>query len=68
MRLLSRFLADESAVAALEFGIIAAGIAVTLIAAFQVLGSKLNGTFAAISDSLGSGQSGSELGHRSTQP
>ena len=68
MRLLSRFVADESAAAAIEYGLIATGISATAIGAFQMLGGKLGGTFSLLSDSLGSGQSGSELGHHSTQP
>jgi pilus assembly protein Flp/PilA len=64
----ARIVADESAAAAIEYGLIATGIAATAIGAFQMLGGKLGGTFSSLADNLGSGQSGSELGHHSTQP
>jgi pilus assembly protein Flp/PilA len=67
-RLLARFLADETAAAAIEYRLIATGIAATAIGAFQMMGGKLGGTFSALADSLGSGHSGSELGHRPGQP
>lgn len=43
--LVSRFLADESGATAIEYGLIAAGIAVVIIAAVQLVGSNLSGTF-----------------------
>ena len=42
MRLVIRFLKDESAATAIEYGLIAAGIAVAVIAVVQGLGTKLN--------------------------
>ena len=42
MKLFSRFLRDESGATAIEYGLIAAGIAVAIIAAVQAVGSALN--------------------------
>ena len=52
MRLLSRFLGDDRAATAIEYGLIAAGIAVAIIAVVQGLGSQLNTTFSSVSSSL----------------
>ena len=41
----SRFLRDESGATAIEYGLIAAGIAVVIIAAVQLVGTNLTGTF-----------------------
>ena len=43
--LFSRFLKDESGATAIEYGLIAAGIAVVIITAVNALGTKLNTTF-----------------------
>jgi len=43
--LLKRFVRDESGATAIEYGLIAAGISVAIIAVVQGLGSKLNATF-----------------------
>ncbi len=43
-----RFLRDESGATAIEYGLIAAGIAVVIIAAVQLVGSNLNGTFGSV--------------------
>jgi len=43
--LVSKFLTDESGATAIEYGLIAAGIAVVIIAAVQLVGSNLSGTF-----------------------
>ena len=48
----SKFLKDESAATAIEYGLIAAGIALAIIAAVNGIGSKLNTKFASISSSL----------------
>jgi pilus assembly protein Flp/PilA len=50
--LISSFLNDETAATAIEYGLIAAGISVAIIAAVQGLGSKLNTTFASVSAAL----------------
>jgi pilus assembly protein Flp/PilA len=43
---------DETAATAIEYGLIAAGISVAIIAAVQGLGSKLNTVFTSISTAL----------------
>jgi pilus assembly protein Flp/PilA len=50
--IISKFLKDETAAAAIEYGLIAAGIALVIIAAVNGLGSKLNTKFTAINSSL----------------
>jgi pilus assembly protein Flp/PilA len=40
--LVSRFLRDESGATAIEYGLIAAGISVAIVAVVQGIGSKLN--------------------------
>jgi pilus assembly protein Flp/PilA len=50
--LLREFWADESAATAIEYGLIAAGIALAIIATINGLGSKLNTKFTAINTSL----------------
>ena len=50
--LLKRFVADESAATAIEYGLIAAGIAVAVITVVQGLGTKLNGVFANITSKI----------------
>jgi pilus assembly protein Flp/PilA len=52
MKILKQFLADESGATAIEYGLIAAGIALAIIAAVNGLGSKLNTKFTAINTSL----------------
>jgi pilus assembly protein Flp/PilA len=48
----SRFMKDESGATAIEYGLIAALIAVVLVTALTALGGKLNGTFKAIESAL----------------
>ena len=43
--LVSRFISDESGATAIEYGLIAAGIAVVIIAAVQLIGTNLTSTF-----------------------
>ena len=52
MDAISRFLRDETAATAIEYGLIAAGIALAIIAAVNGLGSKLNAKFSSINSSL----------------
>jgi pilus assembly protein Flp/PilA len=47
-----RFLRDESGATAIEYGLIAAGIAVALITVLNGLGTKLKTTFSAVSSAL----------------
>jgi pilus assembly protein Flp/PilA len=47
-----RFVRDESGATAIEYGLIAAGISVAIIAVVQGLGTKLNTNFTSISTAL----------------
>ena len=51
-KFVSRFVKDESGATAIEYGLIAALIAVAVITAMTTVGTKLSGTFAKISGSL----------------
>jgi pilus assembly protein Flp/PilA len=51
--LFARFANDESGATAIEYGLIAALLAVAIIAALQTLGGSLNSTFASVSGALG---------------
>jgi pilus assembly protein Flp/PilA len=50
--LIKRFLKDEAGATAIEYGLIAAGISVAIIAVVQGLGTKLNATFTSVSTAL----------------
>ena len=50
--LVSRFVKDESGATAIEYGLIAAGIAIAIISAVNGLGTKLSSNFSSISSSL----------------
>jgi pilus assembly protein Flp/PilA len=50
--LFARFLRDESAATAIEYGLIAAGIALAIIAVVNGLGTNLNNQFTSINSSL----------------
>jgi pilus assembly protein Flp/PilA len=52
MTKLARFLHDETAATAIEYGLIAAGIALAIIAVVNGLGSNLNTMFTSINTSL----------------
>ena len=52
MRLLVKFWRDETGATAIEYGLIAAGIALAIISAVNGLGTKLNTKFTAINTSL----------------
>lgn len=49
---LTAFLKDETAATAIEYGLIAAGISVAIIAVVQGLGSKLNTVFGSVTTAL----------------
>lgn len=51
-RYLHKFLADQSGATAIEYGLIAAGIALAIIAVVNGLGTNLNNQFTAINTSL----------------
>jgi pilus assembly protein Flp/PilA len=50
--MLLKFLKDESAATAIEYGLIAAGISLAIIAVVNGLGSNLNTKFTSINSSL----------------
>ena len=50
--LVRRFLCDDAAATAIEYGLIASGIAVAIITVVGSLGSNLNTVFANVSNSL----------------
>ena len=50
--LVARFANDESGATAIEYGLIAAGISVAIIAVVQGLGTKLANAFQSLSDKL----------------
>ena len=52
MTVISKFLKDESGATAIEYGLIAAGISVAIIAVVQGLGSKLNTPFTSVQNAL----------------
>jgi pilus assembly protein Flp/PilA len=52
MNLISRFVRDESGATAIEYGLIAALIAVVIITGVTAVGTKLSTTFASISTGL----------------
>jgi len=49
---IERFVRDESGATAIEYGLIAAGISVAIIAAVQATGVNLNATFTAVSTAI----------------
>jgi pilus assembly protein Flp/PilA len=51
-KIFQEFIADESGATAIEYGLIAAGISLAIIAVVNGLGTKLNTKFAAINNSL----------------
>ena len=52
MNLFSRFVRDESGATAIEYGLIAALIAVVIISAISLVGTNLSTTFSTISGNL----------------
>ena len=52
MSQLLRFLRNESGATAIEYGLIAAGISIAIIAVVNGLGTKLNTTFSSVSTQL----------------
>jgi pilus assembly protein Flp/PilA len=51
-KLMSSFIKDETAATAIEYGLIAAGISVAIIAVVQGLGTNLKNTFSSVSTAL----------------
>jgi pilus assembly protein Flp/PilA len=52
MRKFIQFLSDESGAMAIEYGLIAAGISIAIIAAVNSVGTQLNTTFSSVSTQL----------------
>jgi pilus assembly protein Flp/PilA len=52
-KFVSRFVKDESGATAIEYGLIAALIAVVIIGAVQLVGTNLSATFGKVSAKLG---------------
>lgn len=52
MTVVSRFIKDESGATAIEYGLIAAGIAIAIIAAVNALGTQLGTNFGTITTAL----------------
>ena len=51
-KFVTRFLKDESGATAIEYGLIAALIAVVLVGALGALGTQLNATFTSVKTAL----------------
>ena len=52
MKTLAKFVKDESGATAIEYGLIAAGISVAIIAVVNTLGTKLNAAFTNVSNNI----------------
>jgi pilus assembly protein Flp/PilA len=52
IKLIKRFAQDKSGATAIEYGLIAAGISVAIIAVVQGLGTNLNTTFTSVQTAL----------------
>jgi pilus assembly protein Flp/PilA len=52
LHLIKSFIADEAGATAIEYGLIAAGISLAIIASVNGLGTKLNTRFTSINSSL----------------
>ncbi len=52
IRSIIKFMRDETAATAIEYGLIAAGIAVAIITVVAGLGSQLNATFSSVAGAL----------------
>jgi len=50
--LIARFVKDQSGATAIEYGLIAAGIALAIITTVNTLGTNLNGKFNSINSSI----------------
>jgi pilus assembly protein Flp/PilA len=51
-KFVTRFMKDESGATAIEYGLIAALVAVVLVTALTAMGTKLSGTFDTVSSKL----------------
>jgi pilus assembly protein Flp/PilA len=50
--LVSRFIRDETGATAIEYGLIAAGIAIVIITAVQLVGTNLRTTFGSVATAV----------------
>jgi Flp pilus assembly protein, pilin Flp len=57
-KFVSKFMSDESGATAIEYGLIAALIAVVIIAAVTALGTNISTKFQAVADAIGGGGDG----------
>ena len=53
MKRISRFFTDEDGVTAIEYGLIAAGIAIAIVGIVFLVGDQLQALFGRVSSSLG---------------
>ncbi len=51
-KLITRFIKDESGATAIEYGLIAAGIAAVIVATVNTLGGKVNTAFSNVSTNM----------------
>ncbi len=51
-KMLKQFIADESGATAIEYGLIAAGLALAIVPALNGVGTALKGKFTAVSTAL----------------
>lgn len=61
-KLFARFVKDESGATAIEYGLIAALIAVTIIVGAGLVGDNINSRFEQIADAVGNAGGGGEGG------
>jgi len=54
-KLIARFAKDDSGATAIEYGLIAAGIAVAIIAIVGTVGTNLTATFTTVANGIGGG-------------
>jgi len=52
MKTLAQFVKDEAGATAIEYGLIAAGISIAIVAAVGSLGTSLNNTFTSVQTAL----------------
>lgn len=53
MNFITKFIREEDGVTAIEYGLIAALIAVVIVTAVTLIGTRLNATFCSVVDALG---------------
>ena len=56
-KLVLRFVNDDGGATAIEYGLIAAGISIAIIAVVNGLGTQLSSVFSSVSSQLGGGSS-----------